>query len=115
MAQFASDVRAGECVRKDCRAGALTGAYTEAARERLLQRSKDWDGRALLRRRRMRAEHPFGHIKHNLGMRSFLLRGLIGVSAEAALAATSFNLARMLTLVGVRKLIQNLTATPTSA
>jgi hypothetical protein len=86
--------------------------YTEAVRERLLQRSQDRGGRALLRRRRMRAEHPFGHIKHNLGMRTFLLRGLNGVRAEAALAATSFNLARMLTLVGVRKLIQSLTLSP---
>jgi hypothetical protein len=45
-----------------------------------------------MRRRKFRAEPPFGHIKHNLGMRSFLMRGLSGVRAEAALAATAFNL-----------------------
>lgn len=45
---------------------------------------------ALMRRRKLRAEHPFGHLKHNLGIRAFLLRGRGGVRAEMALAATAF-------------------------
>jgi transposase len=86
--------------------------YTEAVRERLERRCQDGDARALMRRRKMRAEHPFGHIKHNLGIKTFLLRGLSGVRAEAALAATAFNLARMLTIVGARELVQNLAPVP---
>jgi len=51
-------------------------------------------------RRKTRVEHPFGHIKHNLGIKHFLLRGLEGVQAEFALGATCFNLARMITIFG---------------
>jgi len=82
--------------------------YAEETREKLDRRSREADGPALLRRRKERAEHPFGHIKHNLGVRAFLLRGLNGVRAEAALAATAFNLVRMLTLVGAAGLLGSL-------
>src|SRR4030042_552079 len=47
-----------------------------------------------------RAEHPFGHIKHNLGIRNFLLRGREGAKAEISIGATCFNIARMITLFG---------------
>lgn len=77
-------------------------------RERLEQRYQQQSAKSLMRRRKLRAEHPFGHIKHNLGMRAFLLRGRRGVRAEAALAATSFNLRRMMTLFGVRGLVEQL-------
>jgi transposase len=85
--------------------------YTESVREQLEQRAREADAQSLMRRRKLRAEHPFGHIKHNLGMRAFLMRGLSGVRAEAALAATSFNLARMTKLLGVNGLLRTLVAT----
>jgi hypothetical protein len=47
-------------------------------------------------------------MKHNLGLRSFLLRGLAGVQAEAALAATCFNLARIMTLLGAETFVKRL-------
>jgi hypothetical protein len=60
----------------------------------------------IYRRRKMRVEHPFGHIKRNLKMDSFLLRRKEGVQAEVSLLATCFNMARMITLLGVSKLIE---------
>lgn len=58
------------------------------------------EGQLLYARRKMRVEHPFGHIKHNLGARSFLLRGIEGVNAELSLLGTCFNIARMITIMG---------------
>lgn len=59
-------------------------------------------------RRKKRVEHPFGHIKRNLQANAFLLRGRSGVAAESSLLATCFNLARMMTILGVGKLIEKL-------
>jgi hypothetical protein len=56
-------------------------------------------------RRKARAEHPFGHIKRNLKTNSFMLRGQQGVQAESSILATCFDLARMMTLVGITALI----------
>jgi hypothetical protein len=53
-------------------------------------------------------EHPFGHIKRNLKTDAFLMRGRDGVNAETSLLATCFNLARMITLLGVSGLIAKL-------
>jgi transposase len=66
-------------------------------------------------RRKERAELPFGHIKRNLKTVGFLLRGNVGVNAETSLLATCFNLARMITIVGVSSLIEKLTALRVSA
>jgi transposase len=56
-------------------------------------------------RRKSRAEHPFGHIKRNLKTNSFMLRGQQGVQAESSILATCFDLARMMTLVGITALM----------
>ena len=57
-------------------------------------------------RRKSRVEHPFGHIKRNLKTDAFLLRGQDGVQAETSLLATCFNMARMITIFGVKQLIE---------
>jgi hypothetical protein len=60
-------------------------------------------------RRKTRVEHPFGHLKRNLKIDAFLLRGRDGVEAETSLMCTCFNIARMITLLGgVPQLIQKL-------
>jgi transposase len=56
-------------------------------------------------RRKSRAEHPFGHIKRNLKTNGFLLKGQEGAQAESSILATCFDLARMMTLVGISELI----------
>lgn len=82
--------------------------FSEPIRERLEARYQQTDAQAIARRRKTRVEHPFGHLKHNLGIRSFLLRGLAGVRAEAALATTCFNLTRMIKLMGLQPLLAKL-------
>lgn len=67
-------------------------------------------GQAIYARRQSRIEHPFGHIKRNLGVQAFLLRGFAGVRAEAAIFATCFNMARMMTEVGIGTLLPRLRA-----
>jgi transposase len=86
--------------------------FAEAVREQMEARYRQSDAQMLMRKRKMRVEHPFGHIKHNLQMRAFLLRGLTGVRTEAALAATAFNLTRMIKLIGIPELLRRLSANP---
>jgi transposase len=86
--------------------------YAEATREQLEARYRQPDAKLLMRKRKMRVEHPFGHIKHNLQMRGFLMRGLRGARAEAALVATAFNLTRMIKMIGIAGLIQRLSPKP---
>lgn len=57
-------------------------------------------GQQIYTKRKMKAEHPFGHIKRNIGAGAFLLRGLEGANAEMSLLGTCFNIARMITLFG---------------
>lgn len=58
--------------------------------------------------RKQRVELPFGHMKHNLKVDGFLLRGLEGVKAEASILSSCFNMARMISIVGVTGLITKL-------
>lgn len=58
--------------------------------------------------RKEKVELPFGHIKHNLGVHGFLLRGLNGVRAEMSIYSTCFNMARMITIFGVTGLTAKL-------
>lgn len=66
------------------------------------------DCRQIYNLRKEKVELPFGHIKRNLKFDSFLLRGKDGVKAEIALAAACFNMARMITIIGVAGIIQKL-------
>jgi hypothetical protein len=56
------------------------------------------DGRALYRQRAQTVEPVFGIIKHVLGFRQFLLRGLRKVSGEWRLVCLAYNLKRLHTL-----------------
>jgi transposase len=74
--------------------------HHEQLREKFEAQYEEPEGRRLCALRREKAELPFGHIKGNLGVRAFLLRGLEGVRAEMSLLATCFNITRMIRLVG---------------
>jgi transposase len=63
---------------------------------------------AIYKLRKEKVEHPFGHIKRNLGVTSFLLRGLEGVKAEMSLLASCFDITRMINIVGVPLLVAKL-------
>jgi transposase len=58
-------------------------------------------GQEIYKKRKDKAEVPFGHIKWNLKAGAFLLRGLKGVNAEMALLSTCFNVSRMITILGI--------------
>lgn len=58
--------------------------------------------------RKQKVEHPFGHMKHNLGAGQFMLRGKSKVDAEVSILSTCFNIARMITIVGIPELITRL-------
>ncbi|MDP2911605.1 MAG: transposase, partial [Candidatus Omnitrophota bacterium] len=60
---------------------------------------------AIYKLRKQKVELPFGHIKRNLGVKEFLLRGIDGVKAEMSVLATCFNMARMANILGVETLI----------
>ena len=81
----------------------------EEVREKLERQYEHPELQEIYKRRKSRVEHPFGHIRRNLGMTNFLLRGREGVQAELSIAATCFNIARMITLFGgVKGLIRRL-------
>lgn len=80
----------------------------EEIKEKLEAQYEEASSQEIYARRKARVEHPFGHIKRNLKTDAFLLRGRTGVNAETSLLATCFNLARMITLLGVSGLIEKL-------
>jgi transposase len=82
----------------------------EEVKERLEAQYKEASSQEIYARRKARVEHPFGHIKRNLKTEGFLLRGQTGVNAETSLLGTCFNLARMITMLGVSGLIERLMA-----
>jgi len=58
--------------------------------------------------RKQKVELTFGHIKRNLKVSHFLLRGLDGVKAEMSLLSGCFNIARMINIIGVCGLVEKL-------
>ncbi|MCX5844160.1 MAG: IS1182 family transposase [Deltaproteobacteria bacterium] len=66
------------------------------------------ESQAIYKLRKQKVELPFGHIKRNLGVKDFLLRGIDGVKAEMSVLATCFNVARMISILGVAGLIKEL-------
>jgi len=60
-------------------------------RERLLSKG----GKEKYKKRLFTVEPPFGNLKHNLGYRSFLLRGLGKVDGEFKLMCIGHNLKKM--------------------
>ena len=86
----------------------VTRMLNEELRQKFEQHYEQLDSQAIYRLRKEKVELPFGHIKHNLKADGFLLRGLPGVRAEMAILSTCFNLARMITLVGVSGLMTKL-------
>jgi len=66
------------------------------------------ESQVIYKLRKQKVELPFGHIKRNLGVKDFLLRGIDGVKAEMSVLATCFNVARMISIFGVAGLIKEL-------
>lgn len=72
----------------------------EEAKQRFEKLYEQEASQEIYKRRKCKAEHPFGHIKRNLKTDAFMLRGSDGVQAETSLLATCFNVRRMVTILG---------------
>ena len=88
----------------------VTRIALEEVKEKLEAQYEQPESQEIYKRRKSRVELPFGHIKRNLKTDGFLMRGRSGVNAETSLLATCFNLARMITILGVSGLIGKLMA-----
>ena len=97
----------GICTRSK-KGRTIARLLNEEVRQRLEARYKESQSQEIYKLRKQKSELPFGHIKHNLKVDPFLLRGLKGVRAEASILSTCFNLARMITLLGVPALVREL-------
>jgi transposase len=84
----------------------VTRLDLEEFRQRMEAHYDSPRGQAVYALRKEKAELPFGHFKYNLGFSGFLLRGLEGVNAEFGLLTACFNIARMLTLFGIPRLMK---------
>lgn len=73
----------------------------EALLQRLKQIYASDTGQKIYKLRKQKAELPFAHIKHNMNVRQFLLRGAKKVTAELSLCAIGYNLTRMVSILGV--------------
>ncbi len=63
----------------------------------------------VMRRRQQLSEPPFGTIKRAMGHGYFLMRGLNKVGAEMSLTVLSYNIKRVINLIGVKKMIAAVT------
>lgn len=82
--------------------------HNEEIKEKLEEQYKQSASQKIYSRRKARVEHPFGHMKRNLKTQAFILRGRDGVQAETSLLATCFNIARLITILGVSGIIRKL-------
>jgi transposase len=107
-----------EYTTRACNTCALKSQCTKAAR-RVIVRGFHEDAREAMHRRatadpvwmkhrREMAEHPFGTMKWLMGFPRFLVRGLAKAKAELALGVLSYNLKRVIAILGVPSLLQAL-------
>lgn len=88
----------------------ITRLLNEEVRQKLESQYAQTESQEIYKLRKQKSEIPFGHIKRNLGVTSFLTRGREGVKAEMAIMATCFNLSRMINILGVPALIEKIAA-----
>jgi hypothetical protein len=99
----------GQCTKSKTCGRRTLRLPNEETKERLEAQYEKPKSQEIYARRKTRVEHPFGHLKRNLKIDAFLLRGRDGVEAETSLMCTCFNIARMITLLGgVTQLVQKL-------
>jgi len=99
----------GQCTRS--REGRkVVRLKNEVVKQHLEAQYQQPSSQQIYARRKASVEHPFGHIKRNLKVGAFLLRGIAGVRAELSVLATCFDVTRMIKLIGTTPLIQALNA-----
>lgn len=97
----------GVCTRnKDGRR--IIRMANEELKEELEKVYQKEESQKLYKLRKEKVELPFGHMKRNLGAGQFMLRGKKGVNAELSILSTCFNIARMITIIGIPAIIAKL-------
>jgi transposase len=90
------------CVMGKCKSREINREQYDAHRERHARHMAQPESQAKYARRRHAGERPFATIKHQFGLRRFLLRGLKAVADEWRWAVAAFNLHRMIGLLRSR-------------
>lgn len=98
----------GRCTINQSRGRGISRLLNAELQEKLEKQYEEPESQKTYGLRKQKVELPFGHIKRNLKVDGFLLRGLAGVKAEVSLFASCFNVARMINIVGVAGLISKL-------
>jgi transposase len=107
--KYWTDACSGCALKPQCTPAAkrkIVRSYHEDARERMHQRAMN-DPRWMRHRREM-VEHPFGIMKWLMGHPRFLVRGLRKAKAELALVVLTFNLKRVINILGIPFLLHAL-------
>jgi len=104
-----SCVNFGKCT-KDKSGRTVVRMKEEELHERLKEVYNSPKGKEIYKLRKEKVELPFGHMKRNLGAGQFMTRGLKGVNAEFSILSSCFNLARMMTIIGIPELVFQLKA-----
>lgn len=94
----------GQCT-KSPRGRNIIRLRNEEVKLKLEAQYTEESSQIIYKRRKMKVELVFGHIKRNLKTDSFLLRGIEGAAAEVSILALCFNMTRAITILGVKKLI----------
>lgn len=83
----------------------ITCLPQEDLRRKLAEIYESPDGQETYRLRKQKVELPFGHTKRNQGFGQFLTRGQPSVNGEFSIQSVCFNLVRMITVIGIPKLL----------
>jgi len=97
----------GICTNAE-RGRAIIRLLNEETKQKLEKIYSSKQSKEIFKLRKQKVELPFGHIKRNLGVSAFLLKGLDGVKAEMSLFASCFNMSRMISIIGVPTLVAKL-------
>jgi transposase len=98
----------GVCTKNNKYGRGINRFFNQEFRDDMANHYDKPASKEIYRKRKERAELPFGHIKRNLNSGFFLLRGLDGVRAEMSLLSTCFNMVRLINIFGVSALIARL-------
>jgi hypothetical protein len=75
-----------------------------SAKEKMAKKLKTDEGKAIYKKRKETVEPVFGIIKHVMGFRQFMLRGLEKVNTEWSLVMLAYNFKRLHRLIGGMRL-----------
>jgi transposase len=90
----------GVCTRSN-NGRKLARLLNESYKQKFEKQYLEPQSQQIYKRRKEKVEHPFGHIKRNLKVDAFLMRGRDGTLAEMSLLATCFNITRMISILGM--------------